>query len=155
MPWKLRILFCPDFCWRRLPDLHTISSTIKSKYDQAIKVSLQESPASLHSVEDEPVIPTTNHLVFMNRSSNYCLDNGNYTKGRQCIPDSIKSDIDAVPHHVKVNTELPTCEDLCCNEEYELHNETIVEPCNCQFIWCCKVICNECITAHNTYTCTE
>lgn len=145
-------------CWRKLPTLRTISNMIKSKYDQAVKVSVQhtkDSPAILRSVGDESVTPTTDHLVFTKKSRNYCVDNSYYTVGRPCIPESVKSNIDAgVKLSVKVDKKLPICEELCCNGEYEVYSKTIVESCNCRFLWCCDIQCEECSTTHNTYTCT-
>ena len=145
-------------CWRKLPDLHTIGNMIRNKYDEAIKVFVQhtkEAPATLRSVGDEPVTPTTDYLVFMKTSPDYCLNNTNYTEGRQCIPESVKSDIEAgTPLYAKVDEKLPVCEDFCCNGDYELESKTIVESCNCRFVWCCDIMCEECTTTQNTYTCT-
>lgn len=139
-------------CWRKLPDLQTVSTEVKTKYDHAVKVSLQvsrEAPASLRQVGSDRTAPSSDLLVFMKRSKNYCLANRNYTLGRECVPQNMKTD------NEDSENSLAACEDLCCNGEYNTHTSVQQTSCNCRFVWCCTIECDTCLTSVTTYTCSS
>ena len=147
-------------CWRKLPELRSVSKNIKQKYDQSIKVSLQvqkDEPPSLKSVGDDPMPPSTSHLVFLKKSKNMCLYKQNYTLGRSCVPKNILTEYHSsgIEPLTSVDLTLAPCEDLCCAGEYSLKRTVVVRSCNCHFVWCCDIICDDCAVTVDTYKCTS
>lgn len=73
-------------------------------------------------------------LLYYERSPNYCEKITNLdvpgTYGRQCNRTSLSSD---------------SCSTLCCGRGYNLQRRKRVERCNCKFVWCCTVECQNCI----------
>jgi hypothetical protein len=149
-------------CWRRLPDISTVSNSIKKKFEKAVKVSVQTSkeevPATLREVSDNSVPPSST-LVFMKNSINYCISQKGYTRNRKCIPQDIKTQLDGSDQNVLNGTVyeagLSACEGLCCNGEYEEETQVLVTSCNCKFFWCCNIVCQNCQTKSATFRCTS
>lgn len=152
-------------CWRKVPKMEEIGKNIKDKYDDSIKVSVQitskAEPPSLRSVS-EKVPVSTSHLVHLKKSKDYCSIIANYTLGRQCVPNKIKNS-----YNINVNNELddglvitvdktlPVCEELCCDGDYSVKRTVTSETCNCRFRWCCEILCDDCVTTVDTYTCNS
>lgn len=148
-------------CWRELPDIETIGHEIKEKYDDSIQVSVKETKAkptlrSLKEPADSHAVPTS-HLVHLKQSSDYCSFKVNYTKGRSCVPNAVKSSFNMPTNGttVIVNTALAACEDLCCTGEFTENSHTSIGTCACRFEWCCEVQCTPCTTITKTYTCNS
>ena len=142
-------------CWRRLPSLHSVSSNVKAKYDHAVKVSLQvskEASASLRQVgvDNRPPAPS-NALVFMKKSTNFCVSQKNYTLNRECKP---REQLENDSSNNSTDT-LSACEDLCCNGDYIEETQVVYRSCECQFVWCCDVICKTCLYTEYKYKCAS
>ena len=46
-----------------------------------------------------------------------------------------------------------SCDELCCGRGYNKFTEQRREQCNCKFIWCCEVQCQQCLTTVEKYIC--
>ncbi|CAI2732960.1 unnamed protein product [Schistosoma spindalis] len=72
----------------------------------------------------------------------FCNSNPFYhilgTKGRLCNSSSIH---------------MNNCHHLCCGRGYITHHYYIMESCNCKFIWCCRVECQQCLVLKKVETC--
>ena len=149
-------------CWRKVPDMEAIGQGIKDKYDESIKVSVQVSkdqPPSLRSTSDE-VPPSVSHLVHLKKSKNYCSLIANYTQGRHCVPKNVKKSYNVDNNNnnnnnnnVIIDLTLPDCEELCCQGMFTLQKTVVKKTCNCRFEWCCEILCDDCVTISDTYTC--
>ncbi|KAH8856785.1 Protein wingless [Schistosoma japonicum] len=60
------------------------------------------------------------------------------TKGRLCNSSSIG---------------MNNCRHLCCGRGYITHHYYTMESCNCKFIWCCRVECQQCLVLKKVETC--
>ena len=166
-------------CWRKVPSMEDIGKGIKAKYDESIKVSVQitktEQP-SLRSIGDDKVAVSTNHLVHLKKSIDFCQIEVNFTQNRKCVPASIKNSYSVVDgsnvensydinsnnnnnnniHDIYiVDTTLPVCEDFCCSGEYSFERTVTEKSCNCGFVWCCDVTCDTCVTTTDVYYCNS
>ncbi|CAH8629125.1 unnamed protein product [Heterobilharzia americana] len=48
---------------------------------------------------------------------------------------------------------LNNCRHLCCGRGYITHHYYTMESCNCKFIWCCRVECQQCLVLKKVETC--
>jgi len=137
-------------CWYELPDMKIIGNRLKELYDNAQlmkwrrkrgnsdgNVDVELFPKQLPSRSGSRVNRKTsppNPLIYVSKSPNFCEPDKKRgilgTSGRQCNRDSEGPD---------------GCKELCCNRGYYSTNQTITEPCNCKFEWCCSVKCQECV----------
>lgn len=146
-------------CYRQLPSLRSVSSNMKAKYDQSVKVSLQVTKgasATLRATEDNQPAPS-NSLVYMKRSTNFCLTQQDYTVNRSCIPQSIKTNIEngIITTDNYPDSSFPACEDLCCSGQYETEIEVVSTSCYCHFVWCCRIHCEICAKNLIRHKCTS
>lgn len=65
------------------------------------------------------------------------------TRSGDASPDSSRDSIDFEG----------SCDELCCGRGYNTFMERRQEQCNCKFIWCCEVQCQQCLTTVEKYTC--
>lgn len=83
-------------------------------------------------------------LTYVHPSPNFCQRNMTAgvegTRGRECNELSKGDD---------------GCEVLCCGRGYYAKRTVRLEKCRCRFVWCCKVVCDECITATETFICNQ
>ena len=74
-----------------------------------------------------------NDLVYLKESPDFCTRNTTLgslgTQGRECKENSKGVD---------------GCDLMCCGRGYRTTIETVIDRCNCKFLWCCNVICEEC-----------
>ena len=81
-------------------------------------------------------------LTYTIPSPNFCRRNLTSgvegTRGRECNELSNGDD---------------GCELLCCGRGYYAKRTVKFEKCRCRFFWCCKVVCDECISASETFLC--
>ena len=72
-------------------------------------------------------------LVYLKESPDFCERNltlGSMgTQGRECN---------------KTSKGVDGCDLMCCGRGYHTKIETVVDRCNCKFLWCCYVKCDEC-----------
>lgn len=72
-------------------------------------------------------------LVYFEKSPNFCE------------PDAALGLPGTVGRHCNRSTDQPdSCETLCCGRGYNTLSLTTTHQCQCQFQWCCDVICKKC-----------
>ncbi|VEL38419.1 unnamed protein product [Protopolystoma xenopodis] len=60
------------------------------------------------------------------------------TRGRVCNSSSAEPD---------------DCRRMCCGRGFVTHHHYAMEPCNCKFVWCCEVKCQQCLVLKTEETC--
>nr|CAB3267762.1 Orphan Wnt e [Phallusia mammillata] len=83
-----------------------------------------------------------NDLIFLQSSPRFCAPNKSKgslgTLGRRCDPTL---------------TGLGSCSYLCCGRGYREEVHTFTEKCNCQFVYCCELKCDDCVRHEKRYYC--
>lgn len=86
--------------------------------------------------------PGKKDIIYSEESPDFCTFNmktGSLgTEGRQCNVSSAGTD---------------SCDQLCCRRGYVQNTIREAENCNCQFKWCCEVICETCYVKRDIQTC--
>ncbi|KAL3319189.1 hypothetical protein Ciccas_002141 [Cichlidogyrus casuarinus] len=88
--------------------------------------------------------PLPNQLVYYesNDQDLFCRPDPSLgilgTVGRQCSSNSTEND---------------NCGFMCCGRGQEPRHFYKVESCNCKFVWCCRVECQQCLKLHQIETC--
>lgn len=86
-------------------------------------------------------VPKT-ELTFMNLTPSLCSRNDSLgilgTAGRKCL---------------KHSGDAGDCRYLCCGRGFNVKEIRTVNRCECHFVWCCRVRCNECVVVKEEYTC--
>lgn len=86
--------------------------------------------------------PGKKDIIYSEESPDFCTPNmktGSLgTEGRQCNISSAGTD---------------SCDQLCCRRGYKQTTIKESENCNCQFKWCCEVICQTCYIKRDIQTC--
>jgi len=81
-------------------------------------------------------------LIYINSSPDYCERNEKIgffgTQNRECK---------MMAHN------LDSCNTLCCGRGVTAKIETVHEKCNCNFVWCCHIKCEQCSKNVTRYTC--
>lgn len=148
-------------CFRQLPTLRDISTNMKAKYNQSMKVSVHETRGTsvLRSTgnDNDPISPPIGSLVHVKKSVKYCVKQSNYTANRSCIPQAVLDKIERGEASPSSYPEypLPPCETLCCSGGYSTLTDTVSTTCYCQFVWCCRIECDDCEKTLTRYKCTE
>ncbi|CAK9292984.1 unnamed protein product [Gordionus sp. m RMFG-2023] len=140
-------------CWVTLPPFRRVGDVLKKKYDRAKQVEpltdrrtqrpvfLKLKPSG-HGSRGIHKKPRKGHLVYLQRSPNYCekdLAMGSLgTKGRSCN---------------KTSPGIDSCDVLCCGRGHETLLSDKVWRCHCKFHWCCYVECKTCSEKREEYTC--
>ncbi|CAJ0932288.1 unnamed protein product, partial [Mesorhabditis belari] len=131
-------------CWDALPSFREIGSIIKDKFDGAteVQVVLGEDRPHLKSKHNQFRRHTHADLVFSSPSPDYCEADPVRgilgTKGRECNATSIGTD---------------GCDLLCCMRGFERRVTVVQEKCNCKFVYCCKVVCEQCTRSIERFYC--
>lgn len=135
--------FCTvETCWQELASFISTSDRIKTHFDGAIKVYVDNNGERL--IAEEPTVkpPTSEDLVYTTKSPNFCVrerETGSLgTKGRSCNISSMGTG---------------GCDLLCCSRGYEAKNVVEYKNCECTFHWCCEVRCKTCRQEKTVYTC--
>ncbi|KAI5639665.1 wnt family domain-containing protein [Phthorimaea operculella] len=86
--------------------------------------------------------PGKRDIIYSEESPDFCYPNlktGSLgTEGRQCNISSAGTD---------------SCDQLCCRRGYIQTTIKETENCNCQFKWCCEVLCETCHVKRDIQTC--
>ena len=92
--------------------------------------------SDLADVEEPQPGPRKTDLVYIERSPNFCEANpySPGTRDRQCDKDT-------------------NCDSICCGRGYNIRSLLVTRRCDCRFMWCCEVICNECTTREEIQLC--
>nr|QVQ68767.1 wnt 6 [Doryteuthis pealeii] len=129
-------------CWRKMPLFRHVGNRLKEKFKGAAKVIISND--GLHVIPEGDTIkkPDVTDLIYSENSPDFCRPSRKAgslgTKGRIC-------DI--------YSRGVGGCDVLCCNRGYKKGYVTLRENCKCRFIWCCDVICQECVHNKTIYTC--
>jgi len=121
-------------CWQQLAPFRKVGDHLQGAYDEATRVKTTKK-GRLKVKRRNTNIPTANDLVFLQKSPNYCHQNGTIgsmgTHGRVCLPNARPSD-------------ARSCAQMCCGRGYTTMKTKIKERCKCKFHWCCYVECQTC-----------
>ncbi|XP_033111495.1 protein Wnt-10a-like [Anneissia japonica] len=133
-------------CWMQSPDFGEVAKRLYNKYQSSIKVragnknggNLERSPASR-----KRRIPPQSEVVYLEQSPHFCEPDAMIgsagTQGRLCN----KTD----------SSGMNSCNVMCCGRGYNEKLERRTHPCNCTFMWCCDVKCQNCETETLIATC--
>ncbi|KAH3816592.1 hypothetical protein DPMN_118110 [Dreissena polymorpha] len=129
-------------CWMQLPTFREIGERLKEKYDGAVEVKFNKRGTKLKRKHKKYNKPTTEDLIYLLQSPDYCQANKETgslgTSGRECNRSSDGMD---------------GCNLMCCGRGYNTFKKTIVERCNCKFMWCCYVKCKTCEHVQDIHVC--
>ncbi|KAM9326456.1 protein Wnt-5a [Gastrophryne carolinensis] len=128
-------------CWLQLADFRKVGDLLKEKYDSAAAMKLN-SRGKLVQVNNKFNSPTTNDLVYIDPSPDYCVRNESTgslgTQGRLCN---------------KTSEGMDGCELMCCGRGYDQFKTVQTERCHCKFHWCCYVKCKKCTEIVDQFVC--
>ncbi|XP_071478361.1 proto-oncogene Wnt-3-like [Diadema antillarum] len=135
-------------CWWEMAPFRKLGDKLKIKYDSAAEMRVEQRTHGRTFVEvlqprfEEYKEPTNMDLIYYENSPNFCENNpdvGSFgTRGRECNLTSHGID---------------GCELLCCGRGHNTMTVTRRERCDCVFVWCCKVVCKECVRQYDVHTC--
>ena len=129
-----------ETCKMTFPEaiLKHVAEKLKLKYEQSLYIA----PTSLPQQER---LGAERKLICFNKSVDYCTADPDYniigTAGRQC---TVHGKSASSSHH---------CNNLCCGRGEEEYTITFPQPCNCKFVWCCKVVCDTCYETEERHRC--
>ena len=133
-----------ETCKTALPEAKHVAGKLKLKYEQSLYIA----PTSLSQQEGlgaDNEKEAEGKLIYFNKSVDYCTADPDHniigTAGRECIMDGKNT---SSSHH---------CNNLCCGRGGEEHVMSYVLPCNCTFVWCCKVECEICHETEKKHIC--
>jgi hypothetical protein len=146
-------------CWRAMPSFSLIGNKLKEKFDAATEVrirrlnkqTINNNNNNINNNKVQKLVAKNQmfrkldktDLVYLNRSPDFCEANlrlgARGTHGRVCNKNSRGID---------------GCDLLCCGRPYKTQLQTVKYKCNCTFLWCCSVKCNECTSVQEISTCT-
>lgn len=147
-------------CWTQLSDFRTIGRYLRKKYHIATQVDM----SSGHLIQSNDIIevegglmsPSKRDLVYLEDSPQYCHVNDTYgfpgTVGRECL----KRNTDAIiPEGEDSGFLKDSCNRLCRSCGLAVRKTRVVESsnCNCKFMWCCSVKCDQCKRKVTKFTC--
>ncbi|KAI4873429.1 hypothetical protein NFI96_023419 [Prochilodus magdalenae] len=128
-------------CWLQLADFRRVGEFLKEKYDSAAAMRISRRN-KLELVNNRFNQPTTDDLVYIDPSPDYCLRNESTgslgTQGRLCN---------------KTSEGMDGCELMCCGRGYDQFKTYKHERCHCKFHWCCYVKCKRCTSLVDQFVC--
>lgn len=135
-------------CWWEMAPFRKLGDALKTKYDMAAEMAVERQRKGRTFVEelapryDDFKEPTTNDLIYYDQSPDYCTfdpEVGSFgTQGRECN---------------RTSHGIDGCELLCCGRGHNTMTVVRRERCDCVFVWCCKVVCKECVRVIDVHTC--
>nr|WCP86890.1 WNT 5b-1 [Cyprinus carpio] len=128
-------------CWLQLADFRRVGEFLKEKYDSAAAMRINRR-GKLELVNNRFNPPTSDDLVYIDPSPDYCLRNETTgslgTQGRLCN---------------KTSEGMDGCELMCCGRGYDQFKTYKHERCHCKFHWCCYVKCKRCTSLVDQFVC--
>uniref|UniRef100_A0A8R1I181 Protein Wnt n=1 Tax=Caenorhabditis japonica TaxID=281687 RepID=A0A8R1I181_CAEJA len=112
-------------CWKRTATLEHITDYLVEKYARA----------KLYT--DDSVVKTTD-LIYLEASPDVC--NTKSVAGRVCAWRN------------ETHTQ-GDCDRLCCGNGFSIRHEVVRVKCDCEFVWCCNLVCKDCIQHRWISTC--
>lgn len=129
-------------CWKKMPAFREVGDRLKEHFDGAAKVIPGNDGHSFVPEGDTIKPPGREDLVYLEESIKYCTENltlGSLgTKGRRCNASSLGEE---------------GCDILCCGRGYQTVRRRETVNCNCEFKWCCNVVCQTCENEYDEITC--
>lgn len=129
-------------CWRKMPTFREVGNRLKEHFDGASKVIAGNDGRSFIPDGETLKPPGKEDIVYSEKTFDYCSPNmtiGSFgTQGRICNETSKGEE---------------GCEILCCGRGYNTTKVIEEVSCNCQFNWCCDVLCETCKYERNINTC--
>uniref|UniRef100_A0A7I5E560 Protein Wnt n=1 Tax=Haemonchus contortus TaxID=6289 RepID=A0A7I5E560_HAECO len=111
-------------CWKRTATLDHIADYLIEKYARSKLLSPDQKAKNAD-------------LVFIEPSPDPCLQ---MTTGRVCAWRN------------ETHTQ-GDCSRLCCGKGFKITHEVLHYKCDCKFVWCCKLICKDCLQHRWVSTC--
>ncbi|KJH42338.1 wnt family protein [Dictyocaulus viviparus] len=112
-------------CWKKTASLEHITDYLVDKYARSRMIN-----------GDQKI--KNSDLVFIERSPDPCRQQT--TSGRVCAWRN------------ETHTQ-GDCSRLCCGKGFKVAHEVIQYKCDCKFVWCCKLICKDCLQHRWVSTC--
>ncbi|KAJ0181637.1 hypothetical protein K1T71_002359 [Dendrolimus kikuchii] len=129
-------------CWWRMPTFREVGDKLRDRFEGAAKVIASNDGDNFMPESPSIKRPGKKDIIYSEESPDFCSPNmktGSLgTEGRQCNISSAGTD---------------SCDQLCCRRGYVETSIKETENCNCQFKWCCEVICETCYVKRNIQTC--
>ena len=129
-------------CWQQLPTFREIGDRLKERYDGGVECKFNKRGTKLKRKHKKYNKPSKEDLIYLDESPDYCRanpDTGSIgTVGRECNKGSDGMD---------------GCNLMCCGRGYNTFKKTLVERCNCKFVWCCHVKCKTCESVKDVHVC--
>ncbi len=119
-------------CYDRVPDFSEVGERFFAKYQGAIKVvKSEEEEEKLVPVRPDAVPPEYDDLVYTGDSPSFCttqLEKGVIgSAGRLCSTDLNSNN---------------RCDVLCCDRGHHTTRYEVPRE-KCEFIWCCRIECED------------
>nr|QDW65357.1 Wnt3 [Himerometra robustipinna] len=126
-------------CWWQQASFRKLGDNLKVRYDSAkemVVITQATTRGNEYSLKPKYKMfkkPTKGDLIYYEQSPSYCdydPENGSFgTTGRVCNASSHAID---------------GCGLMCCQRGYRTQRVERIERCDCQFVWCCEVVCKQC-----------
>nr|CDO67904.1 Wnt Q SciWntQ [Sycon ciliatum] len=130
-------------CWKQLPVFTKVGNLLMSRYRNASLMKLDRHGTRLvvrHALSRQP---SSTDLVYLGESPSFCSDNPGLdivgTSGREC--------------RVSQDHTPDSCDVLCCDRGYRTVTDHTTTSCNCRFVFCCRVRCDQCETVRRRHFC--
>ncbi|KOB74985.1 Protein Wnt, partial [Operophtera brumata] len=127
-------------CWWRMPTFREVGDRLRDRFEGAAKVIASNDGDSFMPETPSIKRPGKKDIIYSEESPDFCFPNsfGSLgTQSRQCNVSSAGTD---------------SCDQMCCRRGYTKMTVSETENCNCQFKWCCEVICETCYVKRNIQT---
>ena len=118
-----------------MPSFNLIASKLKERYDAAVQVQARRGEYRYRLVPRNKYYHklSSSDIVYTNPSPDYC----------QAIPSiGAHGVIGRVCN--RTSRGIDGCKQLCCGRPYQTRLELVTYKCNCTFVWCCSLKCQEC-----------
>ncbi|XP_064639356.1 protein Wnt-11b-2-like isoform X2 [Lineus longissimus] len=131
-------------CWKALPDLITVGSLIKKRYQIAVEVAKRKvgKKKMLVPIDSQRILFRADEMIYYTKSPDYCSPEKKLgsigTHGRECKKGSEGSD---------------GCGSMCCGRGFYSYTKLVKERCHCKYYWCCYVKCKTCTKNVEVHTC--
>ena len=126
-----------------LPSPAQVGNLLMSRYRNASLMKLDRHGTRLvvrHALSRQP---SSTDLVYLGESPSFCSDNPGLdivgTSGREC--------------RVSQDHTPDSCDVLCCDRGYHTVTDHTTTSCNCRFVFCCRVRCDQCETVRRRHFC--
>ena len=124
-----------DSCKWQLPEMDKVVEILREKYEKSAHVSIVRTSAIPLLIQDHETKEKVDQskMIHFSRSLDYCERNDEYlvhgVSGRSCT---------------MVKGAPDSCDNLCCGRGHKTRTVTQQKTCNCNFEWCCRVVCDTC-----------